>query len=224
MATLVQVIVQRVKDVLMEVSVDGVRWQNDELVRWINESYEMIVGLRPDASPKSDELTLVAGTKQTLPAEGQRLIDVIRNTTPGSRMGAVRQTERKTLDWGRPNWHGQTPSPDTEFYVFDEYDPKKFYVYPPAEATNTLEVVYSVVPEPHVDYTTDKALPIRIDDQYAPAIVDYVLFRAFSKDNDAPQAAQRSSNHYQMFTQGLGLNAKTAEASSPNRDEEKPRS
>lgn len=223
MATLVSTIIQRAKDVLMEVSVDGVRWQNDELMRWLNESYEAIVALRPDASPVNEEITLAAGTKQTIPAGGVRLLEVMRNTTPGSRMGAVRQIDRKKLDWGRPNWHGQAPSPDTEFFTFEENDPRTFYVYPPAEATNTLEIVYSVVPEPHGDYDTSATDMVKIGDQFTPCIVDYILHRAFAKDNDAPNAAQRSANHYQLFMQAMTGKAQAAMNASPNMDDAKPR-
>lgn len=223
MALTVANVVQRAKDVLMEVSVDGIRWTNDELVRWLNEAYEALVGLRPDAATVNDAITLTEGSRQTLPATGIRLIEVVRNTAAGSNKSAIRQMDRKTLDWGRPKWHGETPTEDIEFFIFDENDPTTFYTYPPATATAEVELIYSVVPSPHTDYDTDSGNSISVKDHFAPALVDYILYRAFGKDNEAPNGAARSATHYQMFQQGLGIRQQVATQISPNIEQQRPR-
>jgi len=41
-------------------------------------------------------------------------------------------------------------------------------------------------------------------DYYRNALLDYVLYRAFAKDSDSANQAQRSQNHYQMFMQAIG--------------------
>ncbi|MCK7581011.1 MAG: hypothetical protein MZV65_38935 [Chromatiales bacterium] len=49
------------------------------------------------------------------------------------------------------------------------------------------------------------ATPIKLDDIYANAILDYVLYRAYSKDAEYAANAQRAALHYQAFTNALGV-------------------
>src|SRR5690554_214108 len=109
MAVTVAEIVNNAKRIMQEVNPDGsvadegVRWKNDEFGGWLNEFYQAAVGLKPDASTVNEEVTLVAGTKQGIPATGLRLLDVIRNTT--GKMTGISVTTRQSLDTVRRAWH-----------------------------------------------------------------------------------------------------------------------
>jgi len=83
-------------------------------------------------------------------------------------------------------------------------NPKVFYVYPPAQSATT-ELVYSSVPMPHADSTGT----IKLDDRYAPAILDYMLYRAYQKDADYAANDQRSQTAYQTFLNSLGVQGST---------------
>lgn len=207
----------RAKVTLLENGAEGLRWTNDELLLWHNESYQSITGLRPDASSVTAPIELSAGTKQIIPAGGIRLLDVVRNTAGASDKTAIRRKDRKELDDIMPGWHGATPAVSIEHFVFDEMEPRSFYVYPPAAAGAEIELIYSAAPAPHnSSYDAAKDDPIELDDTFAPAIVDYILFRAFSKDADNPMAVQRASMHFQAFTTQLGISSSVATAVSPN--------
>lgn len=217
MAATVADIVNNAKRILQEVTADGTRWTNDELAGWMNEFYQDAVGLKPDVSTVNEEVTLTAGTRQTIPADGLRLLDVIRNTS--GKMTGISVTSRKSLDTVRRSWHSDPATSRIEQYVFDDLDPKTFYVYPPAEAGATVEILYSTVPTPH-DLSTGWSVysleAFKLNDAHAPAATDYLLYRAFSKDAETPQNLNRARMHYQNYAQQLTGKRQADQAYSPN--------
>ena len=48
--TTVGEILRRTKIILQELTQNGTRWTNEELLGWLNESYQAIVAIKPDAS------------------------------------------------------------------------------------------------------------------------------------------------------------------------------
>lgn len=214
--TKVSDIIQRTKWTLHETTQQGTRWKNEELLVWLNEAYQAVVQIKPDATAANESIDLVAGSKQTIPERGTRLIDCIRNTHPESAGEAVMIVSRKQLDSTRRGWHREPETKDIEHYIFDEMDPKNFYVYPPAENGAQLEVVYSTVPDPHpVTALTDDTV-ISLNDSYAPVIVDYIMYRAYSKDADHSENLNRAMMHYQAFMESLGRKVQTDMGTNPN--------
>lgn len=188
--------------------ITGVRWPESELLGWLNEGQRELVMLKPDAYVKNESVLLVTGTKQAIPASGILLISVVRNmgttgTTPGA---AIRPIARNVLDEQLPNWHASTANAVAVYSITDLRDPKTFYVYPPQPATgqNRVEIVYSASP-PDVAATTNA---ITIDDIYTGSLLDYCLFRAYSKDAEYAGNANRAISHYQKFRDTLGLKVK----------------
>lgn len=186
----------------------GVRWPAPELLKWLNEGQRELVMVKPDAYVKNESVLLVTGTKQAIPASGILLISVVRNmgttgTTPGL---AIRSIKREVLDEQLPNWHASTASAAASYVVSDPRDPKNFYVYPPQPATGQgrVEIVYSASP-PDV---AAEANAINIDDIYSGSLLDYCLFRAYSKDAEYAGNANRAAAHYTKFRETLGLKAK----------------
>lgn len=217
MAVTVSAIVSNAKRVLQETGADGTRWTNDELAGWLNEFYQAAVGLKPDVSTVNEELVLAAGTKQSIPDTGLRLLDVIRNTVGA--MTGVSVATRQSLDTVRRGWHSDPATTRIEHYVFDDLDPMTFYVYPPAEAGAAVEILYSTVPAPH-DLSTTFAVysleAFKLNDAHAPAATDYILYRAFSKDAETPQNLNRARMHYQNYAQQLTGKRQADQAYSPN--------
>lgn len=203
--TTVGSLISRVKLILQEVTSNGTRWANTELLGWLNEGYAAICNVKPYASSVTAELTCKAGTRQTIPANGLRLLEVIRNTATGTDGLSITQTTRGAIDSTRRSWHGETAALAVEQFVFNESQPKEFYVYPPALATSKIEIVYSVVPEGHAasEATNTSTEVIRLDDSYAPVLVDYMLARAYAKDAEHAANLNRSTMHYQMFLTAL---------------------
>jgi hypothetical protein len=217
-------LILRIRDTLQDTT--GVRWLEAELLRYINDAQREIVNLRPDASSTTVNVALVVGTAQTIPTAGLRLIKVVRNMSAagGSATGkrAIRIVDREILDSQEPDWHDPTVSGDAshtttvKHYVFDEDDPRRFYVYPGASTTSTfVEIVYSASPS---NISSVGSNTIEVDDIYANAIIDFVLYRAYMKDAEFAGNAQRANNHFQLFASSVGAGAQINLISSPNMD------
>ena len=222
MATVtIQDLVDRAQTILQDTTDSGVRWPTTELVGWLNDAYREIVLARPDANSDSGTFTCAAGTRQQLDKAvggfptALRLLDVVRNVAAGSNKGAIRSIERAILDDQRRTWHGETGSLNIEHFMLDPRLPREFLVYPPALATTELEVVYSSVPAAHnVNIATSGSDTLNIVDSYANAILDYMLYRAYSKDAEYAANAARAMAHYQAMQNAIGV--KTASDSAVN--------
>lgn len=216
-ATTVGAILDNVKRILQEVEPEGIRWTSAELVGWLNEFYQAAVQVKFDAFAVNEELELVPGTRQQIPSNGVRLIDVVRNTV--GRQMAVRVIARKTLDSMRRAWHSDPESLEIELFVYDDLDPTRFYVYPPAMEGARLEIIYSALPELHDVSGGAEAVrseAFRLNGAYAPIATDYVLYRAFSKDAEHAANLGRAQMHYQSYLQQLSGKIQTDHALSPN--------
>jgi hypothetical protein len=195
------IILDQVTDILQDKT--NIRWTEAELIRSLNDGQRAIVLLRPDSSAQNAAVQLVAGTKQAIPATGLRLLDVVRNMgTNGAVPGrAIRIVQREVLDAQIPDWHTQTATV-VKHYMLDNRDPRRFYVYPaiPANSLAFLEIVYSSNPRD----VTSAADNISVDDIYAPALVNYVVFRAYSKDAEYTADGGAAQLHYTAFLKLLG--------------------
>lgn len=209
-----QSIIDKAETILQDST--NVRWTEDELLGWLNDGQRQIALIRPDSSVTTANVTLVAGTKQTLPSAGLRLIDVIRNMGVGGATegDAVRLVDREVLDAQRPGWHAETESSSVKHYVFDARNPKTFYVYPPAVVNSTVEAIYSVAP---TDCAT-VASTIAVDDTYQNPLLDWVLYRAFSKDAEYAANQELAVKHLTAFTSALGVKTEVDMATSPGRN------
>lgn len=216
MAITAQSIIQRVATTLQDTS--AVRWATNELVRYLNDGQREAVILRPDATITNGTMALVTGAKQTLPAGVSRLVEVIRNTSGR----VVRLTTRFILDAQKPNWYTSTASDTILHYMYDPRDPQIFYVYPPAHTAASLEIVYSALPtdvaEPAAGTTyTSVTGNIDLPDTYSNALVDYVLYRALTKDSEVAANAQRAVAHFEAFKAALATELSGATGMAPRK-------
>lgn len=198
----------------------AVRWPYPEQLLWLNDAGREVVTLKPNANAKTVELTLVEGTKQTLPAQHHALLEVKRNLTGpvGARVGgrAITTARRSVMDTLMPNWHDPTFLPFSAMVrhvVDDPLDQATFYVVPGNTGAGVIEAVVSALPthltapaspELLVSYG---ALTVDLPRIYLNPVVDYVLYRSFSKDMAQPGAADRAGAHYSAFNGALGVKA-----------------
>jgi len=214
-------IIKRVEYVLQDTNV---RWPRIELQNWLNESYLSITLLRPDASAKTGTFNCAEGSRQILNdgfPTALRLLDVTRNLAASSSKRAVRLVMRSVLDDQRPSWHAETPTVNVQHFTFDPRQPKEFFVYPPAAATAQLEVVYSDAPSGHdlsesdLDPAGNNTEVIKIDDIYMSPIIDWMLYRAYSKDAEYGSNEARAAASYQSFVGAIGAKSESDSASTP---------
>lgn len=218
-------IIRRVEHVLQDA---GVHWPRVELQDWLNEAYLTLLLARADANTVIAEFTCAEGvSRQSLDAQfpdALRILDVIRNTAAGSTGRAVRLVPRSTLDSQQYNWYVTAPVIDAQLWVFDPRRPREFMVFPPAGVSPNItkvEVMYSArvanhtLTESALDPAGATAETIRLDDVYAPVLVDWVLYRAFSKDSKYGASSARAALHVQAFSTALGIKANAETAASP---------
>jgi len=207
-------VLTRAADIIQDQT--NVRWPQDELLRYLNDARREISIARPDLYATTSTVTLTAGgTRYALPTDGVRLIDVTRNMPAGTPGKAIRVVEREILDAQKPDWHTETASAIIKHFMYDERNPRQYYVYPPATAGHQIEIVYGQTP---TDITTGSISSTQLtqEDIYTGAIVDYVCYRAFSKDSEYAGNAQRAQAHYPQFMNALGLGNKVNQITSPN--------
>ena len=214
MATItVSSVVSRVATLLQDST--NIRWPQAELLDYLNDGQREIVLYKPNAFVKNSSVKLITGTKQTIPADGVQLIDVVRNlgtsgTTPGK---AVRITMREILDAQLPDWHTITGTAEVRHYMYSPLDPKTYYVYPPQPAANQgyVELIYGAAP-------TDATLvgTITIDDIYQTVLVDYMMYRAYSKDSEYAADANRAQAHQAAYIASLIGKARSEVGANPN--------
>ena len=217
-------LLSRIKDTLQDTT--SVRWPEAELLRYINDAQREIVNFRPESSAKTANVQLVTGTKQALPTDGLRLIKVTRNMSDasGGATGkrAVRIINVDILNTQEPDWNDPSAASGdaahgtvVKHYIFDDDDPRNFYVYPGVNGNAYVELVYSASP---TDLANTSAT-ISVDDIFSNAIIDYVLYRAYMKDAEYAGNAQRASQHYQLFTASIGQGAQAQTVLDPNNDQ-----
>lgn len=227
MAVAVSEILSRAQTLIQDNT--GVRWPVVELLGWLNDATREVALHKPSASSQSVVLEMNEGTRQTIPVGALMLLRVIRNlkmgSTEGSRIGgrAVRVVNRDVLDTQHPNWHDSetTPyTPSVKHFVFDESDPTAFYVFPGNDGTGTVEALVSQAPpavtESGTDISNYEGTDVPLPDIYANAVLDYVLYRAYSKDASFAENMDRANYHMTAFANSLGLKTNSEVLSSAN--------
>jgi hypothetical protein len=189
------------------------RWTTDELLLWITDAQREVVVMTPNASAVVEAMPLVAGTRQTIPAEGWVLLSVKRNLTASGTPGrSIRQVSQSLLDSYDPEWHTDTPSPTVWNYTFDMEDRKAFYVYPPNDGTGAVELNYAATPVAVVNLTDT----LTLDDVFLGALANYVVYRAILKDAEYAGGASLAPQFYQAFMTAVAAQGTSEQGDSPN--------
>ncbi len=205
---------------------DNVRWTLTELIGWVNAGVEQIILAKPSASSQSVEVDLVEGTRQTVPTTGTptplRILDFERNVTTTGNVSTqghiITPVGRNILDAEEPNWHDKRIirfRKEVRHCIFDENNPLQFYCFPGNDGTGKIAALMSVLPAA-VTVAGYEADVTGLNKLYDQPLVDYVLSRAFLKDDLASNPA-RSTYHTQLFAAAIGIKIQIEGATSPNK-------
>ena len=187
------------------------RWPLNELLGWLVDGEREVVLHKPEAYTKNQTMQLSPGTRQEVPPGGMVFIRLVRNmgangSTPGRAVTAI---DMGTLDTQTPYWHTEVPHGEIEHYMADERDPQRFYVTPPQPSpAEHAEIVFSsappdVAPMTQTEWESSTAT-ISLPDIYMNPLLDYVLYRAYSKNSDSSDP-NRAMAYYQSFLNALGI-------------------
>ena len=222
MTVTVQSVIDRVQTVLQDTT--GIRWPVvAELVLWVNDAQREVALLKPDASAVNTTVTLTTGTKQSIPATGNRLLKAVRNMSAasgGTGKRAVRLVDIEVLNGQSPDWHDPAVTGDAahtsvvKHYVYEAASPREFYVYPGvAGSSSFLEIIYSAN-----STAVAQGDNLSIPDIFANAIMNYVLYMAYMKDTEYAGNQQRAATHFQLFTVSITGKGSIDALTNPNGD------
>lgn len=196
----------------------NVQWTANELLGWLNDGKRQIAIFKSDANIVVDTLQLAQGTRQELPEDCLLLLDIPRNMgTDGETVGkAITYAKKRDLDLADPDWHTDTASAVVQHYTYDQKKSNHFFVYPPQPNADRgyVEIEYNAAP---ADIAIGTA--INIADVYEPALLDYVLFRAYSKESKSGSNQQKADKHWSYFMASLGVKEQREQADDPARDQ-----
>jgi hypothetical protein len=197
MTTTVQSVLKEVQTALQDES--GVRWSAVELAEHLNDGQREIAVIRPEMFVVNDVLSCAAGAKQALPAACINFMDAPRITNGSS----IRKVDRWILDSVLPSWYDSTKTAALKHFCYDPNQPNTLYVYPPAIAATSIDIVYSTLPQDvqtpgGAAYSTATG-NISVDDIFKNSLIHFCLFRAYSKDAEFGGNVALSTAHYSMF-------------------------
>jgi hypothetical protein len=202
------------------------KWTIDELLTWLNDAQLAVVQFRPDAYTQVRNFQLATGTLQAIPSGDLRLISVTRNMgadglTPGR---AIRYVEREELDLSDPDWHTATAAAEVRHYVYDDRIPKQFWCYPqqPGAGQGYIEAVCSAVPPAMtIDGVNGENATsnLGLDDIYLNPILQFVVYRGYSKDAEYAQIGDKADLAFREFLQLLGVQTESDKQFAPRRNQ-----
>jgi len=165
------------------------RWLDDELLLWLTDAQRAVVTAVPDTTATFvGAFPLAASARQTLPPNTNRLLTIhysgllgeLQNPTSTSKFYTMRLAERDQLDAVDPFWRNRRANRPPDTYVYDPLSPLDFWVTPTPAVSNTYAVAMnlSIMPSSVSTLTT----PLVLTDRWMDALVNYVMFRAHSKE------------------------------------------
>jgi hypothetical protein len=208
-------IVSDLLDPISRTLLDAARntWTGADLLGYLNEALRATSGVKADLYTVQAAFTPAAGVLQNLPSDGVALLDITRNL--GGRERVVTQVAEDLLEEANRFWPAATPQAEVEHFTADPRNPRRFRVFPPADGTGSIEILYGAVP-PQVNYE-DEDLPVSAS--YQLALSDLVLSLAYAK-NSKKQDLSKSSFYRQSWAAQVGLKSQTQIAVAPRVSQE----
>ena len=209
----------KVKDIINRVTTlyndaDYTRVTQKQYLEFLDDAINQLISLRPDTNVTVDTVKLEPGCRQTIPTSAYRLVDIYSNAKKNidgtfSFTNPVSQIDRKDLDF-YSNWRTATPARQVFEFMYDVKTPRQFFVYPPVAAdadvyvemayTGPFSIQYSELTE---DFDTVMAKEIPLLGQFKTALINYVLYLAYSTDSTSVNDKQAAALYEQAFYKNL---------------------
>lgn len=206
----------------------AVRWPFPELLKWLNDGLRQIAILKPTAVAKPVVIPLVAGARQEIPSNATQLLSVVRNvqdaaSNPPIGLAGIITVDKADMDASTPGWSdtGVWPGRKQVIHVMhDDAAPRIFWVWPPNNGTGRVEAMLAVVPNdvPQPNAFNDLAAyntDLDIDPIYLNALVEWILHKAYQKDEQMAGNAARADRHLALFAESLGIRQQQEAARPP---------
>lgn len=182
----------------------GVAWPPSALMPYADLAFAEIIKFHPQSHVADSLIELVAGARQTFPADMIQFMEAICNMgTDGDTVGPTITTIKKSvMDQLLPNWMTYPSGDDVSHVITDDQQPSMFYVFPP-QGDNPVTIL-TVLSVPVAKMTSDIST-FPFDPSYKPAFIDYMIFRALSEETTIPNALNKANSFYNKFLRDLGI-------------------
>lgn len=179
---------------------EGVTWTEAQLISALNQALRTLTLLRPECTAKEAVIDLVNGARQKIPADGFRLIRVIRNVRASGEMGQViRLVKKEDLDSASHSWMSAAGTHVKE-YMFDRRIPKQFFIYPNVVEGSQVEIEYSARADIVTPENFDDDLPV--DVIYSQPVQELMMYKLLSGDTSNGTSG---AEHLQLAAELLGI-------------------
>ena len=193
---LVSALIVNYRRILLDPS-PGVTWFDPALLAMVNQAERAICAVKPEAYTIKGSIPMVAGTHQTIPAQGTAILDIYENAVGKRR---VSQVNRALLDASNRFWPDATTEVPVQHWTADPRDPTRFEVTPPNDGTGAVIALYGTTPTPIAGVGNAINLP----DIYEMPIQAFVLAKAYA-ENTVRQDLTKSGYYEQDWKSLLGL-------------------
>lgn len=155
----------------------GYRQLDPELLDYVNSGLKEMAVLNPAMFSTIGDYTCISGQcEQVLTfADAAALMEVLA-IHQGT---ALTSFDMMSMNQFNPGWRADAAAPATQWTRFAN-DPLKFFIYPQAPGGQVLDVRYVRNPSTYALGDTIIGVP----SVFQPALVDYVVYRAESKDSE----------------------------------------
>jgi hypothetical protein len=221
MSAKTQSVIDAITDVTKDYDRD--RFKLPEISRWMNHAAGQIATIHPRAASQYVTLTLAAGARQdlrTIDANKSwvRLHELVCNVSGSSPIGdTIRAVSRQSRDAAFKNWRATAATATAvKEYSQDEREPFTFDVYPPVANGTKVLALASIRPAAYCVLNgggtalADANELVPLADGFEIPVLDYTLFRLFSKDANDPSYQSRAAMHLQAFQLAMGIETEDA--------------
>lgn len=170
------------------------RWTDAEFLSWANAFFRELASLAPDYVSARVTLSLAAGAYQSLPAQYTDLIELISNAAGESIREVSYAALKASISWGNTDADADGPK------EYARVSSGEFAVYPAAPSGGAT-VTALVIEAPTIAAVGD-SVPGTPD--LLPALYQYMIYRARSKDAEDTVMMARGQESYQKFRQLIG--------------------
>jgi len=162
-----QIIIDQVSRRLRDVT--RKTWKLDILIASMNSAFQSVINVRPDSNTVHRNMSLVKGHEQQIDDDLYKLVHVLHNVDPatGNAKRAITKANMGTMDSVFMHWRQDKPRGYVEHYMLDDFDDRKFYIWPPVIGR---EGEAPIVPEALEDPgPLTEVVPIGIDPLSVPS-------------------------------------------------------
>lgn len=179
-------------------------WTKDVLLSYYHEALLVVLDKRPESNPVNVEFECSAGVKQTLPEHALKLLEVTCNQNGK----AIKFEQKSTLDDNYPEWYAGNTAAQADVFSYDPRNPRYFYLFPGVVAGTKIEMIYAGLPVAitvaDVDNASNPAM-FPLEPIFVAPVMDYILYRAYTRDSEMVANANRASSHYAAFNQAIAF-------------------